>query len=109
MEGLKRSWRVSEFVVRGFSEDIGVQFWIDKWVVLVLKQGVKVRCEGIVSPDGQVIVVVDENGYKYIYLPVVSSEGVPIIIIINNNNNFIYIALISMYRCPWRFTIYNLQ
>ena len=24
-----------------------------------------------------------------------------------NNNNFIYIAFISMYRCPWRFTIYN--
>ena len=34
---------------------------------LVSKLGVKVRCEGIVSPDGQVIREVDENGYnKYL-------------------------------------------
>ena len=34
--------------------------------MLVLKQGVKITCEGIVSPDGQVLVEGDENGYKYL-------------------------------------------
>jgi hypothetical protein len=29
-----------------------MEFGLDKCAVLVLKQGVKVRCEGIVLPDG---------------------------------------------------------
>ena len=43
-----------------------MEFGLDKCVVLVLKQGVKVRCEGIVSMDGQVMGELDENGYKYL-------------------------------------------
>ena len=35
-------------VVRVFSRDIGIEFGLDKCAVLVLKQGIKVRCEGIV-------------------------------------------------------------
>ena len=53
-------------VVRVFSRDIGMEFGLDKCAVLVLKQGIKVRCEGIVLPDGQMMDKVDENGYKYL-------------------------------------------
>ena len=35
-----------------FSVDIGMAFGLDKCAVLVLKQGTKVRCEGIVFLDG---------------------------------------------------------
>ena len=53
-------------VVRVFSRDIGMEFGLEKYAVLVLKQGIKVRCEGIVLPDGQMMGEVDENGYKYL-------------------------------------------
>ena len=53
-------------VVRVFSRDIGMEFGLNKCAVLVLKQGIKVRCEGIVLPDGQMMGEVDENGYKYL-------------------------------------------
>ena len=53
-------------VVRVFSRDIGMEFGLDKCAVLVLKQGINVRCEGIVLPDGQMMGQVDENGYKYL-------------------------------------------
>ena len=53
-------------VVRVFSRDIGIEFGLDKCAVLVLKQGIKVRCEGIVLPDEQMMGEVDENGYKYL-------------------------------------------
>ena len=47
-----------------FSQDIRIEFGLDKCSVLVLKQGAKVHCEGIVLPDGQVMGEVEENGYK---------------------------------------------
>ena len=53
-------------VVRVFSRDIGMELGLDKCAVLVLKQGIKVCCEGIVLPDGQMMGEVDENGYKYL-------------------------------------------
>ena len=53
-------------VVWVFSRDIGMEFRLDKCAVLVLKQGIKVRFEGIVLPDGQIMGKVDENGYKYL-------------------------------------------
>jgi len=53
-------------VVRVYSRDIGMEFGLDKCAVLVLRQGMKVRCEGIVLPDGQVMKEVDEGGYKYL-------------------------------------------
>ena len=43
-----------------------MEFGLDKCAVLVLKQEIKVRCEGIVLPDGQMMGEVDENGYKYL-------------------------------------------
>ena len=43
-----------------------MEFGLDKCAVLVLKQGIKVRCEGIVLPDGQMMGKVDENEYKYL-------------------------------------------
>ena len=48
-----------------FSPDIGIEFGLDKCAVLVLKRGVKITCERVVSRDGQVLVEV-ENGYKYL-------------------------------------------
>ncbi len=39
------------YVANTFSKDIGMEFGLDKCAVLVLKQGVKIRCEGIVLPD----------------------------------------------------------
>jgi hypothetical protein len=53
-------------VVSVFSRDIGMEFGLDKCAVVVLKQGVKVRCEGVVLPDGQMMKEVDESGYKYL-------------------------------------------
>ena len=51
-------------VVWVLSLDTGMEFGLDKSAVLVLKQGVKVCCEGIVLPDVQVMGEVDKNGYK---------------------------------------------
>ncbi len=48
--------------------------WL-KCAVLVLKQGVKIRCEGIVLPDGQMMVEMDSNGYKY-YLGVLEGADI---------------------------------
>ena len=38
-----------------------MEFRLGKCAVLVLKQGIKVRCDGIVLPDGQMMGEVDEN------------------------------------------------
>ena len=48
-------------MVRVYSRDIGMEFGIDKCAVLVLKAGVKTRCDGISLPDGQVMKEVDEQ------------------------------------------------
>lgn len=53
-------------IVRTYSQDIGMQFGIDKCAVLTVKKGVKVRCEGIELPSGEVMKEVDETGYKYL-------------------------------------------
>lgn len=42
-----------------------MEFGLDRCALLVLKHGVKVRCEGILFRDGQVMDEVDENGCKY--------------------------------------------
>ena len=41
--------------VRVFSQDIGMQFGINKCAVLLLKRGKVVRCEGIEMPNNQII------------------------------------------------------
>ena len=53
-------------VVRVYLRDIGMEFGIVKCAVLVLKTGVKTRCDGIRLPDGQLMKEVDGNGYKYL-------------------------------------------
>ena len=49
-----------------YSRDIGMEFGIDKCGVLVIRKGVKVRTEGIVLPNGDVMSEIDESGYKYL-------------------------------------------
>ena len=53
-------------VIRLFSGDIGMEFGIDKCAVVVLSKGVRVKCEGIVLPDGEIMREVDQSGYKYL-------------------------------------------
>ncbi|KXJ09461.1 Retrovirus-related Pol polyprotein from type-1 retrotransposable element R2 [Exaiptasia diaphana] len=53
-------------VVHVFSRDIGMEFGLDKCAVLILKQGSKVHCEGILLPDGKEMSEMDESGYKYL-------------------------------------------
>ena len=53
--------------VRTFSEDIGMQFGIDKCALIVLKRGKRTVCEGISHPDNLVIKSLEEDGsYKYL-------------------------------------------
>ena len=61
--------------VRVFSQDIGMQFGINKCAVLVLKRGKVVRCEGIEMPNNQVSKSLGEGeGYKY--LGMLEADGV---------------------------------
>ena len=53
-------------VVHKFSTDIGMEFGMDKCAVLEMRQGGKVKCEGIELPDGKVMKEVEEDGYKYL-------------------------------------------
>ena len=39
---------------------------MDKCAVLEMRQGGKVKCEGIELPDGKVMKEVEEDGYKYL-------------------------------------------
>ena len=53
-------------VVSVFSRDIGMEFGLDKCAVLVMKRGIKARCEGIQLPDGRMMEALDDDGYKYL-------------------------------------------
>merc|ERR1712100_203692 len=53
-------------VVSVFSRDIGMEFGLDKCAVLVMKRGIKARCEGIQLPDGRMMEALDDGGYKYL-------------------------------------------
>ena len=52
--------------VQIFSNDIGMEFGIKKFDVLVLKIGKVVSSEGVQMSDGERIEEVEENGYKYL-------------------------------------------
>ena len=52
--------------VHSFSKDIGMEFGMEKCAVLVMEAGMKVECDGIELPDGQLIKEVDDDGYKYL-------------------------------------------
>ena len=45
--------------------DIGMQFEFDKCLLLKIKKGKQVHCEGIDLEDGVVIEEADDKGYKY--------------------------------------------
>ena len=51
-----------------FSDDIGMEFGIDKCAVVVIKRGKrkKIDYDGVKLPDGQLIRDVDDQGYKYL-------------------------------------------
>ena len=53
--------------VRVFSDDIGMQFGIEKCAMLVMRRGKKVKSEGIALPNNEKIRSLDETeGYKYL-------------------------------------------
>ena len=55
-------------IVYMFSEDIGMDFGIKKWGVLVLKWGEvdKVSSRGLNLTNGKLMKTIDEEGYKYL-------------------------------------------
>ena len=56
--------------VRMFSEDIGMQFGIDKCAMLVMKKGKIVKSDGIQLPNDKVIKSLQEGeSYKYLGVP----------------------------------------
>ena len=61
--------------VRIFSEDIGIQFGIDKCAMLVMKKGKIVKSDGIQLPNGKVIKSL-EKGESYKYLGMLEADEV---------------------------------
>ena len=57
-----------------FSKDIGMEFGIKKCGVLILKRGKVVDYEGVFLPDGELMKVVENDGYKY--LGILEIDGV---------------------------------
>ena len=61
--------------VRVFSQDIGMEFGINKCDILTIRRGRYYKSEGIELPDSQVIkCLVKEGGYKY--LGILESENI---------------------------------
>ena len=52
--------------VQLFSEDIGMEFGLNKCGVLLMKRGKKVRFDGITLLDEQIIREIEEEGYKFL-------------------------------------------
>ena len=52
--------------VRMFSKDIGMQFGIDKFAVLVMKKGEIMKSDGIQFPNDKVIKSLEGESYKYL-------------------------------------------
>ena len=52
--------------VHFFNEDIGMEFRVSKYRVLVMKRGKVVRLNGLVILHGQMMREIDERGYKYL-------------------------------------------
>ena len=53
-------------VVKKFSDDIGMEFGIDKCATIEIRHGKQVECSGIELPGGAVMKEVEESGYKYL-------------------------------------------
>ena len=52
--------------VRIFSDDIGMEFGLDKCGILVLKRGKVIRSDGVELPNGENMKEIDLEGYKYL-------------------------------------------
>ena len=52
--------------VRVFSEDIGMEFGIEKCAMLVMEKGKIMKSVGIELPDGKVKSLQDGESYKYL-------------------------------------------
>ena len=52
--------------VFAFSEDIGMEFGLEKCGVVILKKGKLVKFHGIHLPNQEIMKEVDENGYTYL-------------------------------------------
>ena len=59
--------------VRVFSEDIGTEFGIEKWAMLVMEKGKIVKSVGMDLPDGKVIKSLQE-GESYKYLEILEAD-----------------------------------
>ena len=59
--------------VRIFSEDIGMEFGIEKYATLVMEKGKIVKSVGIELPDGKVIKSLQE-GESYKYLGILEAD-----------------------------------
>ena len=53
-------------LVKGYSDDINMQFGMSKWQMVIVKKGKRMQGEGLELPDGNVMKDVDEQGYKYL-------------------------------------------
>ena len=62
-----------EQTVRVFSEDIGIEFGIEKFAMLVMEKGKIVKSIGIELPDGKVIKLLQE-GESYKYLGILEAD-----------------------------------
>lgn len=64
----KKKGRVDSLVntVRVFSNDIGMEFGLEKCGILILKRGKVEKAEGITLPDGCKMKSLEEDGYKYL-------------------------------------------
>ena len=52
--------------VQILSNDIGMEFGIKNYAVLIMKRGKVMSSEGVEMPDGERIKTVEKNGYKYL-------------------------------------------
>ena len=55
-------------MVQLISQDIGMEFWIKKCGMVVLKRGKLYKSEGIKLINGQTIKEVGHEGYEYLYI-----------------------------------------
>ena len=52
--------------VQMFSKDIGTEFGISKCGAVILQRGKIVRSTGVLLPDGKLMKIIDDDGYKYL-------------------------------------------
>ena len=52
--------------VQLISKDIGMEFGVAKCGMLVMKRGKVIECEGIMLPGGEVVKVIEDEGYRYL-------------------------------------------